>query len=278
MDMRYKKPGLIFIACIACACFVAPLSASEYYQRFSSLSKEDKVMWSNTAGVALISVWGLATWDYGSRNPHMEDDGWFRQNDKNGGMDKLGHLYTNYALAHGLSYLYQSWGYKAQRAALLGSLSSFGLMGFMEFGDAFGGYGFSREDFIMNALGAITGYVFYTRPELARRIDIRVEYIPSGQRDIFTDYEHMKFTLALKLDGIRSVRNKYLKYLDIQLGYYTRHYSPEPESNSERNLYLAIGINLSHVFNRLAQPKTARLFNYYQVPYTYIERSENLND
>ena len=101
--MRYEKLSLLF----ACALFTAPLSASDYYERFSNLPKEDKVMWSNMAGMALISTWGIATWDYGSQSPHMEDDGWFGKDDKYGGMDKLGHFYTNHALSHGLSYLYQ---------------------------------------------------------------------------------------------------------------------------------------------------------------------------
>lgn len=272
--MRYEKLSLLF----ACALFTAPLSASADDERFSGLPKEDKVMWSNVAGVALISAWGITTWDYGSQNPHMEDDGWFGKDDKNGGMDKLGHFYTNYALSHGLSYLYQSWGYKTQHATLLGSLSAFGLMGFMEFGDSFGGHGFSREDFIMNTLGALTGYAFLTQPELAKRIDIRVEYIPGRQRDIFTDYDNMKFIVALKLDGIQSVHNKYLKYLDLQLGYYARHYSSGPQESKERNIYIAVGINLSHVFNKISHKKTAKFFNYYQVPYTYIGRRNNLNE
>jgi len=272
--MRYEKLSLIFV----CALFTAPLTASNHYERFSDLPKEDKVLWSNMAGMALISGWGIATWDYGSRSPHMEADGWFGKDDKHGGMDKLGHFYTNYTLSRGLSYLYQSWGYTTQRATLLGSLSAFGLMGFMEFGDSFGGYGFSRQDFIMNTLGSLTGYVFQTQPELAKKIDIRVEYIPGGQRDIFTDYENMKFLVALKLDGIQSVRNKYLKYLDLQLGYYTRHYSPESRDNKERNIYIAVGINLSHVFNKMSHKKTAKFFNYYQIPYTYIDRSNNLNE
>lgn len=277
--MRCKRLSLIF----ACTLFttplsITPLSANNYYEHFSSLPKEDKVMWSNVAGVALISTWGITTWDYGSQSPHMEGDAWFGKNDKHGGMDKLGHFYTNFTLSHGLSYLYQSWGYETQRATLLGSLSAFGLMGFMEFGDSFGGHGFSRQDFIMNTLGAITGYIFLTRPELTKRIDIRVEYIPGGQRDIFTDYENMKFIVALKLDGIQSVRNRYLKYLDLQLGYYTRHYSAESQENKERNIYIAVGINLSHVLHNMSHKKTATFFNYYQMPYTYIDRSKNLNE
>ncbi|MCF6363263.1 MAG: YfiM family protein [Gammaproteobacteria bacterium] len=139
----------------------------------------------------------------------------------------------------------------------------------MEFGDSFGGHGFSRQDFIMNTLGAITGYIFLTRPELAKRIDIRVEYIPGGQRDIFTDYKNMKFTVALKLDDVQSVRNRYLKYLDLQLGYYTRHYSAGSQENKERNIYIAVGINLSHILHNMSHKKTAKFFNYYQMPYTY---------
>ncbi|HHH48465.1 MAG TPA: DUF2279 domain-containing protein [Gammaproteobacteria bacterium] len=272
--MRYGRLGLL----LACALFNAPLSASDDDRRLAGLSKKDKVIWSNVAGAALISAWGFATWDYGTQRPHMEDDGWFGENDGSGGMDKLGHFYANYALSHGLSSLYRSWGYGAQDAALLGSLSAFGLMGYMEFGDSFGGHGFSRKDFIMNALGAITGYFFYSRPALARKIDFRVEYIPGEQGDIFTDYDNMKLLVALKLDGFSSVRQKYLKYLDLQLGYYTRHYSSGSQQDRERNVYVAVGINLSHVFKKTSYAKTAKFFNYYQMPYTYVAYGRDLNE
>lgn len=272
--MRCPRLGIL----LACALFHAPLAASDDGRRLADLPKRDKVVWSNVAGMAMIATWGITTWDYGTQRPHMEDDGWFGAGENSGGMDKLGHLYTNHVLSHGLAFLYQSWGYDAKRAAWLGSLSSFGLMGFMEFGDSFGGHGFSRKDFIMNALGAASGYLFYTRPELARKIDLRVEYIPGGQRDVFTDYENMKFLVALKLDGIPSIRNKYLRYLDLQLGYYARHYSSgPPPADRERNLYFAVGINLSHVFEKSSYKKTAKFFNYYQMPYTYIEHAKDLN-
>ncbi len=72
---------------------------------------------------------------------------------KEGGADKLGHFYSSYLVSHGFSYLCTVWGFSREQASKYGSWSSFGLMSFMEIGDAFSHYGFSYEDFFMNFTG-----------------------------------------------------------------------------------------------------------------------------
>ena len=146
----------------------------------------------------------------------------------------------------------------------------------MEFGDSFSPLGFSRQDLLMNTLGAASGYALYTHPELARKLDIRLEYLPATQVDVFTDYERMKFLLALKLEGFQAVRNPYLKYLELQLGYFTRNYDGAT-ATPQRTLYAALGINLSRLFRARGHRRTATFFNYYQLPYTYAAYDHHLD-
>jgi hypothetical protein len=181
-------------------------------------------------------------------------------------------------MSHGFSHLYNSWGYKKKQAAYYGALSSFGLTGFMEFGDSFSEFGFSSQDFVMNAVGSFVGYHLYINPDLSKKVDLRVDYRPTfKETDFITDYERMKFLLAVKLDGFHAIKNKGLKYLEIHLGYYTRGYVGQLGVNRERNLYFGIGLNLSKMFIERSHKKTATFFRYYQMPYSYFEFNDNLN-
>jgi hypothetical protein len=231
------------------------------------------------AGGAFILGWGIANWDYFRNSPVAHTEDWFGEDTKEGGADKLGHLYTNHVLAHGLSWLYERWGFSHDQAAAYGALSGFGLTGLMELGDSFSDYGFSYEDMVMNAIGSTTGYLLWKYPGLGRRLDIRMELTPRFDKaDAFTDYEHMKYLVALKFDGFDTLRKSPLRYLDLQLGYYARGYSQTVPGARERNLYVGLGLNLSHVFDRLSWHRTARVFNYLQLPGTHADLEWNLND
>lgn len=237
------------------------------------------ILYTNLAGAAIITAWGLANWDYGKDSPHMNNEHWFSSQTDSGGADKLGHLYGTYIIGSGLSGLYESWGYQEHEAALYGSLSSFFVMNYMEAGDAFSrDLGFSYEDFIMNALGSVSSYVLYTHPELSKRIDLRIEYLPSfTTADVVTEYEKMKYLIALKADGFECITHPSLRYTELHIGYYTRHYNGGFSEESERILYVGIGINLSRIASHYGYQKTARFFNYYQAPYTYLPFEKNLN-
>lgn len=241
-------------------------------------TKQD-VFYTNLAGVALITGWGIANWDYGNSSPHTNSEGWFGSATKYGGADKIGHFYSSYLIGSGLSGLYESWGYEEKDAAIYGSLSSFFLLNSMEVGDSFSpDQGFSYEDFMMNTLGSLTSYIFYTNPELSKRIDLRIEYLPSLKTaDIITEYERMKYLIAVKAEGFDFISNPILRYCELHLGYYTRNYDEGSIDKSERTLYLGIGINLSKLARQNGYDKTARFLNYYQVPYTYIPIENNLN-
>ena len=249
--------------------------------------KEKKVLYLNAGLIAGFTTWGLIFWDYGQRNPHAKSEKGFAEDSPNGGADKLGHLYTSYLLSHAFSNVYTSWGYEKNEAAKLGALSSFAIQGFMEIGDAYSSsYGFAYDDLIANAIGSYIGYLRVTEPDFARKIDLRIEYFPSkrlskeGSFDFTTDYDGMKFLIAAKLDGFSSIQNKYLKYLEIHLGYLTRGYGDTTGTyeNPSRNIYAGIGLNISKILNDLSFNKTAKVFNYYQLPYTYLPLDHNLNN
>lgn len=236
----------------------------------SPLSKEEKLFITNVGGVAILTAWGFISWDYGEQGAHTRSEGWFGQDTPEGGADKLAHFYASYIASHGIAALCESWGYLTEKSALYGSLSSFGLMTFIEIGDSFSHYGMSLEDFTMNTLGCLSGYLLYRYPDLGRKIDFRLEYLPDFKaEDMSTDYEKMKFLMAVKLDGFQSIESQYLKFLECHVGYYARGYSDD-NGQHRRNLYAGIGVNLSRILSVMSFKKTARIFNYYQVPYTYL--------
>jgi len=237
----------------------------------ANLTKEEKLGITNLSGVAILTAWGITSWEYGERNPHVKSEGWFSQDTPEGGADKLAHFYASYLAAHGISALCEFWGYSIHKASQYGALSSFGLMTFMEIGDSFSHYGFSGEDFFMNTLGCYAGYVLYRYPELAKKIDFRIEYTPDfSAKDMSTDYGNMKFLVAVKMAGFDSIHNSYLRFLEYHLGYYTRGYSDNNKEN-RRNIYVGLGINLSKLFSDLSWERTSKVFNYYQFPYAYVQ-------
>jgi hypothetical protein len=237
--------------------------------------KEKKVLFANASGLAAITLWGVANWDYFSTTPSAKKEGWFGGSTKEGGADKLGHFYTSYALSHFLGHTYENWGYSKDQGLKLGTLSAFALMNGMELGDSFSDYGFSYEDFTMNALGCAAAYFIGSRPELKKKIDFRVEYRPQfDTMDVFTDYDNLKFLAAIKLGGFDRVTHPLLKYLELHLGYYARGFSPG--SISERMLYAGIGINLSMILDGFSLKKLSTLTRFIQVPYSYIELDKSL--
>jgi uncharacterized protein YfiM (DUF2279 family) len=239
--------------------------------------KEKKVLMSNLGGIAAITAWGIANWDYFDNSPKKGSEGWFSKDTYEGGADKCAHFYLSYTLSHILSDTFEHWSYSSDKAALLGAFSSFAMMSYMEIGDSFSNYGFSHEDFFMNLFGCAAGYLLYTNPSLSKKIDFRVEYIPTfTQTDFFSDYDNMKFLMVVKLDGFESVKNTFAEYLELHLGYYARGYSGD--INKERALYIGIGINFSKIFTNFSMKKTARVLHYYQLPYTYISLDKNFND
>lgn len=264
-----KKSLLILF--LAGSIFASDVSGME-----NTVSKEQTVLFSNMIGMTAITTWGILNWDYFKNTPQAKNEGWFSNTTKNGGQDKLGHFYISYALSSALATFYESRGYSAGYGAILGAVSSFGMTSWMEIGDAFSTYGFSPEDFIMNLMGSITGYFLYSHPNIAKKMDIRFEYQPDfNTTDFFTDYENQKFLVALKLDGFEFAQNNYFKYLELHLGYDINGFPDRKDR--ERNVYIGIGINISRLFTQASMPRISKMFNFIQLPHTYIQMDKNLN-
>ncbi len=233
------------------------------------MDKEQKVWAVNLGGMAFITAWGVAKWDYFGRSPHSQSEGWFGQNTDEGGADKMGHLWSTYALSDGLASVYEGWGYEPEQAAINGALSSFAMMGFMELGDSFSNYGFAYEDMIMNTTGALTSYLMFKYPALNEKIDLRWEYKPDlKETDFFTDYQNSKYLVALQLDGFKQLDDTPFEYFELEAGYYIRGFDTH-DPNRERNLYLGIGLDVGKFLTRLGCGSFCSVFHYYQTPYTY---------
>ncbi len=245
-----------------------------------SASERNKKLWGvNLTGIGIITAWGVAQWGYFSSPPKTTSEGWFGNDTESGGADKLGHAYTSYVMANGLSHLYESWCINKNDAALYGSLSSLAITTYIEIGDSFSDFGASKEDMVANAAGVIFGYYTYKYPALSNILDYRWQYRPTSEtyKDFATDYENSKYLLALKLNGFDFARDSFLKHIEIHAGYYTRGFI-EPFDNKERNLFVGIGLNLTDFFRRHSYKKTSTLFKYYQLPASSLQFDKDLNE
>jgi Predicted periplasmic lipoprotein (DUF2279) len=265
-------------------CFMPSISlAAELSDGCSSeLSSEErnKKLWKvNLVGIGVVTAWGVTNWDYFSTSPTTKSEGWFGNDTKSGGADKLGHVYTSYVASHGLSYLYESWCINKDDAALYGSLSSLAIVAYMELGDAFSDFGASKEDMTANVLGVIYGYYSYKNPRLSNILDLRWEYKPNSETfdDFTTDYENAKYLFALKLNGFEFARNSFLKHIELHAGYYTRGFE-DANATKERNVFVGISINLTDFLRRHSYNKTSTLLKYYQIPGTSLQLKKDLND
>jgi len=243
-----------------------------------SLTEQNRKLWAvNLAGVGIVTAWGVAKWDYFSTSPKSTSEGWFENNTKSGGTDKLGHLYTSYVTTHGLSSLYKSWCIKKNSAVLYGALSSFIIVSYIEIGDSFSDHGFSKEDIIANSIGILFGYASYQSPQLTNMLDLRWEYKPNSiSSDFTTDYENSKYLIALKLNAFNFARDNFLKHIEFHAGYYTRGFS-DSDASKERNIFIGIGINFTDLLRRHSYNKTSTLLKYYQLPGSSFQSRKDLN-
>jgi hypothetical protein len=269
---RRTVAGRFFLFCIIC---LIPLRifSDDYGETEGSRNSADRnrrVVLTTAAGIGAVTVWGVWQWDYFSTTPHADSEDWFGKNTDSGGADKLGHLYTAYVASHGFASLYEYWSFERKDAALFGSLTSLAVFGAMELGDSFSDYGFSGEDMAANLIGCAAGYLLYTCPNLAAKIDLRWEYgLSPNKTDFFTDYENSKYLIALKLNGFEFAQQNWLKYIELHAGYYTRDFSDSAD-DGKRYAYAGVGFNLTDLLFRNGYKKTATLLRYVQPPYTTL--------
>lgn len=248
-------------------------------------SREKKLVALNLAAIGTILTVGVAQWDQGSSSFNFHNEGWFDDNTKYGGADKLGHAFSAYALTDIYNGVYKKWGYSDEEAIWNGVLSSWLQMTLIEFGDGFSNtYGFSWEDEVMNTLGVGMSYLRNRFPSLKEKVDFRIEWLPSSafqhgdQSEPFTDYSGQKYLLAFKPDGFLKTNNPLLKTVEVHFGYYTRGYDGEKYASSRhRSTYIGLGLNVTYLMEQLTGHRAWGVFDYIQVPYTYISSSSKLD-
>jgi hypothetical protein len=247
---------------------------------------------TNTAlilGEAIGLVW------YGKRNWWQEgfqgdfrrvDEGWFGQNTYAGGADKLGHFYTNYVGGRLLTQAFRAIGNDPDNALALGAGVALGTMTLVEVADGYSRrWRFSKQDAIMNVLGAGAAILFETHPGLDELVDLRFQYhrsgIEGGRFDPTGDYSGQTYVLALKASGIPGLRDHaWLRYLELAAGYGVRNYSnarPDLVDQRYRQAYVGISLNLSELLRsadpgrRLpGRPVLDTAFEYLQIPGTAV--------
>ncbi|MBU1568570.1 MAG: YfiM family protein [Proteobacteria bacterium] len=245
---------------------------------WTSQPKETKLLYTNLTAAALIGVWGLIEWDYGSEGWNKADEGWFEKDSKYGGADKVGHFWSTFAFSDALTGLYKSWGYSSDKANTYAALSAWTVQAAMEIGDATSkSQGFSYEDMVVNTLGALTSVLMENYPELDRKIDFRVEYVFNvAVNGIFDDYSNQYYSMVLKLDGFDVCQDSFLKYLELSAGYYSRGYG-EADEEDTRSFYGGISFNFSRLLLENGWEKTGKTLEYIQLPYTVLKASHDLD-
>ena len=126
------------------------------------------------------------------------------------------------------------------------------------------GYGFSREDQVANVLGCAVAALLLLVPTLDALFSVRMYYRPSklflnavmheGDIDISEDYTGETVMLVFHLGGLSAVRKsphfRFLRYLDLMVGYNARGFLPQPSPSvlREQELFFGVSLNLVEIF------------------------------
>jgi len=261
---------------------------AEHYRLGTFYSDVATIPWQTTALVAGIGVVGVVNWDWGNSRFKFNDEGFFGSDTGSLGMDKLGHAYSTYLMADYSNHFMQANG-ASSCAPYSAALMAWGIMLGVEVLDGFSDdHGFSYEDLIFNLCGAGFSVLRNTVHGLREKLDFRLEYIPSGNKDGFhpiTDYSGQKYVMALKLSGFEMCRDTPLRFLELHGGYFARGFTQAEKERGEsqrREPYVAIGLNLSELlFRNTKVGKTtfgryaARALEYVQIPYTYVATEDD---
>lgn len=235
-------------------------------------------------GPLFMIGYGLGTWGWNSKDFNVKAENPSGTMAINAGVDKLGHLYGNYAMKRLTTFFFRASGSSANKANLEGALLTEIITTAGEIGDGFSpNYGFDPYDWVANNIGILIGVLLDYSPFLDRIFTLRWEYVPTkamrekfdlmDHHDIFTDYSGSKFMLTTKLGGIPYLSLTPLRYINFDTGYYARGYRPaKGYDRRTRNFYLGLSINFSFAFGDILPTgyfsSTAQsLFNYIQTPY-----------
>lgn len=218
----------------------------------------------------LATLVGMQLWEWGDQT-HFKasSDGWFSSKTTHGGADKLGHAWSFFVGTKIFTYYFDHvFPENHTKAALLGALlSSLGGVA-VEIGDGFAtDYGFSYTDIVFNSLGVLIALGQELFPWFDNLVDFSLYLFPSpgftssknkNKTDVPTDYSGQLATLNIRLGGIPLVKDTFLRYFRLDVGYFTRCYQPYDACSKEmsgvsdfesRNLYFGFSFDFARMIS-----------------------------
>jgi hypothetical protein len=180
------------------------------------------------ATIATVSY--FAFWQGEGQAFHFKNDGWFDRHQHSLGADKVGHAWSAYQLTNFSAWGYRKLGVSEPTANLVGMLNAQLALLVMEVGDGMSPYGFSRQDVISNAAGALFAYSRLRWPIVRDLTDFKLTYqfrssttLRGGDQEagFFENYDDMTYWLVLR--GKR-ILPRPVNFLGLALGYHTEGY------------------------------------------------------
>lgn len=144
-------------------------------------------------------------------------------------IDKIGHFYATYLIAHGFSAGLEAANFSIENSYLYGGLAALALQLYVEVQDGYGPkWGFSPGDAISDVLGAGFAIGQYYYPFL-KNFHPRVSYWPSdeylnGKKEdgnISDDYEGQKIWLSFRMKNLlpKDIAEDWPSWLMLSVGY-----------------------------------------------------------
>lgn len=250
--------------------FVSPIAAtfpegsveSSPTRRHTFDTKTNLVAGGILLSVASISY--LKWWNGPSTGFHFRTEGFFGRQTYAGGMDKASHFVFAYAIFEPVESLYRLLDHPSAESRALAFGTGVGMGAVVEAGDGFG-TGASWEDLLADTLGCLAAFSLRTTG-LDDTVGFRYGWVPTGnwgtyRHGAFTsDYSQEIYSADLKLGGLfRRLRlsPQIARFLLLSMTYDTRGYGNEtvPLEARERNLGVALGINIAEVVRALGLPE-----------------------
>jgi len=244
---------------------------------------------SVAAVYAMFGTWAYFAWFHNAnQRPFYFETKWSQENpfalrSYAGGADKWGHGWASYALTRGTTELLVAGGWRRVPSSIVAAGLAGAAFTVQELKDG-QIWGFEVGDLATDLLGAALAAVMEDVPAVDHLLDFRLRYFPSadfrklaGDKfwsrgdgiDVAQDYSGMSFQLALHLGSLPGASTRpwlsWTPWVDLIAGFETRGYSPAPMPRTHdpyQSWYLAVGIDMQTVFDRLLGPGKLRTFSH----------------
>jgi hypothetical protein len=263
-------------------------------------AKRTKIVAAASVGAVHLAyaTWSYFAWyrDADTNEFFLAHEPLFGPNSYAGGADKLGHVWSNYALTRGTTAVLTAAGWPRLQSSLSSALLTEIAFTLTEVQDGFYMYGFEVDDMAANILGAGLAVLMDNVPIVDKLFDYRVEYFPSrdyrrrlretGSIDVGQDYTGQSYLLALHLGAVpgmdRSEWTYWSRFIDLAVGFEAKHYEPIPEVRDalpRQTLYAGIAFNVQGLVDAIVPASASRrvmrgAFEVYSVPYTTLRFME----